>query len=69
LWVSYAVNSSPKDGMGVEDNKLFFNSLKKVINQKDVGKTQYEKDNVKFCELVDTDFNIAIVIFPKNRII
>lgn len=66
LWVNYAVNSSPKDGMSIEDNKLFFNSLKKVIHHKDIGVIQYEKDNVQFYELIDTDFNIAIYYIIVN---
>lgn len=59
-WISYAINNSPKDGLRVEDSKLFFNILQKIILNNEDGNLLKENQNVKFFEFHHIEFNIIV---------
>lgn len=74
LWVNYAVNNSPKDGLRVQDSKLFLNILRKVIIQMKAGSLLASKNDTHYYSYTDEDFNIellyiSITILEKRYII
>ncbi|WP_025146054.1 AAA family ATPase [Pedobacter jeongneungensis] len=61
LWVNYAVNNSPKDGMRLEDSKLFLNLLRKIVVQKHKGRILNETGRTTYFGFKDLDFNIELL--------
>lgn len=74
FWVDYAVNNSPKDGLRIEDSKLFLNVLKYIINQNQKGELVNTNLESNFFHYKSEDFNIELLyivtkIFDKEYFI
>lgn len=74
LWVNYAVNNSPKDGLRIEDSKLFLNLLRKIVLQNISGSVLSQRGDTIYYSLRDEDFKIELLyittkIFGKDYII
>lgn len=61
LWVSYAVNNSPKDGLRLEDTKIFLNILRKIVNKSIKGELRHENEQTFFFRYQDKDFNVELL--------
>ena len=70
-WVNYSVNNSSKDGLRIEDFKVFLNIYRK-IHKKDFGEIIHENENCKFIKHFDEEFDLIlfyIEIFINNKLI
>ncbi|MCW8313504.1 AAA family ATPase [Sphingobacterium sp. InxBP1] len=60
-WATYAINNSPKDGLRLEDSKIFLNILRKVANQNLLGKLVSRNETTDYYKYVDEDFKIEVL--------
>lgn len=61
FWVNYAVNNSPKDGLRLEDSRIFLNVLRKVVIQNNLGTLLKQNDNTSYFSFRDEDFKIELL--------
>lgn len=61
IWVGYAIDNSPKDGLRVDDSKIFLNILRKIVNKKVSGELLSINQNTSFYRYLDAEYDIELL--------